>query len=110
MPEEQAEIERLKIAIARATMELRRFVERNSTLCAKDGSGGAKYALRALEECVAPEKPEDAHWNKLSPVDMTNQQLVDTFASLYRIHSNPAIYRHLKDGHDEILKRLDGRK
>jgi hypothetical protein len=103
------EFERLKTAINRATGELQCFVGRHRDLCAKDGSGGARYALLALEECVAPEKEEDAHWNddRRNPTQMTNRQLVDIFASLYRIHSNPAIYRNLKAGYDEILARLE---
>ena len=49
----------------------------------------------------------DEEWWKKDPKDMTNEELVEQFASTYRIHSNPVLYNRLKAGHDEILRRLN---
>lgn len=98
--------ERLETAIRRAAGELRRYLQKYQKHCEIDGNGGPRYALQALEECLGPEEKwgEEVYAN---PEKMTNQQLVGCFASTYQIHSNPAIYRKLKAGHDEILRRLE---
>jgi hypothetical protein len=44
---------------------------------------------------------------ELNPADMTPVELVEAFASVYKIHSNGSIARRLKAGSDEILRRLE---
>jgi len=104
------EVERLKIAIKRITelVEYQLNIPRERR--EGDGNNYLRYALGALQECVAPEKEADRKLFAADPSTMTNKELVDGFASTYMIHSNPIYYRKLKAGYDEILKRLEAKK
>ena len=101
------EVERLKIAIKRITelVEYQLNIPRERR--EGDGNNYLRYALGALQECVAPEKEVDRKLFDADPSTMTNKELVDHFAATYAIHSNPTFYRNLKSGYDEILRRLE---